>query len=162
MTKMIEHAEEQHVIEAAYGFRRELLDIEDPVIHFRAEQLARHVKLFELHAIHRNNFSAPPLHFEAVPSRCRTHIQHAFAAKIFWNRKRSDASPERVDADQSRNDRSIGKLQAMVAAMLRQLIDLLLRAAVKLRALRKAGSRHGSVYPAGLLLRRLRNSGCAE
>src|ERR1700682_5611561 len=110
MTKMIENAEEQHVIEAADGLWREFVDVEDPIIHLRAEQLARHVKLFKLHAVDRDNFSAPAFHLEAVPSRRRAHIQHELSAKIFRNWERLDASLKSVDADQSGNYGSIREL----------------------------------------------------
>src|SRR5580704_13097877 len=144
MTQMIKNAEEQHVIEASDGLRRQLLDVHDSVIDLRAEQRARHVELFELDTVDRDNVSAPAFHFEAVPTGGRAHIQHALSAKILGDRKGPNASPKRVDADQSGDYGAIRKLQAMVAAMPGQLFNLLLRAAAKLRALRQTGSRHGA------------------
>src|SRR5580704_18293512 len=83
MAQMIEHAEEEHDVEAAEFCCRELADIEREVFDARIQEVASFEKGVEGHAIDGDYVSAAPLAFETEPAVPGADIEDALAAQIF-------------------------------------------------------------------------------
>src|ERR1039457_6871825 len=91
MLEMVEDAHEQDDIEVAHGARADVIDVQLPVLHARAEQAADFVKARIFEAIYGQDFGAAALHLEAEPAIPRTDVQHALAGQVLRDRKLRDA-----------------------------------------------------------------------
>jgi len=134
VTQMVEHAEEQHDIEPAQFRRGEFGDIERPVFDARVEQCAGLEKRVEGHAIHRDDFRAAPLAFEAEPAVPGADIEDAPAAQIFRQAEQAETPAKMLDGLEAREHAAVRQFDGVVTEArldtLRELLYAIVEAAI--------------------------------
>ena len=146
MPQVIEHAEEKHVVEETEPLRREFLHVDDGVFEPRFTQTSHRQEFLILDAIDRHDVRAAPLALEAVPSRSRADIEHAFAAQIFGKRIAVEAGAKLGDGNDARNHRAIVQFEAVIGRAARECLGLETDQALEFGVTRGGIDGHGNEH----------------
>ena len=112
---MIEHAEEEHDIEAAEFRCREFADIEREVFDARIQQFAGFEKCIERHAIDGDDVSAATLAFETEPTVPGADIENALAAQIVGQAEQAETPAQMFDGLEPGENAAFRQFNGVVA-----------------------------------------------
>ena len=123
MFQVVQHPEEEHDVELAQPRRGELENVEDPVINAGGELAAHLQEARKLDAIYRRYLRAAALRLETEPAVPSPDVEDALAIETIRDRKPRVALLQLLQADEAVEPRAVRQLEAVVAALLRQLAD---------------------------------------
>lgn len=123
MLDVVEHAQEEHDIEAADAIRRELVDVGKDKLNLRPERLARREECLALYDIGGNHFGAPALHLKAEPPIPAADVQHALAAQIVRDGEPFQARAQMGDALPAFDDAAVRQLKAVIPSLASEFLD---------------------------------------